>query len=313
MQARGFLDTRFIRQMITRGIPLGQFVQSPEDAVKQADLGFGFLYYALARILKPRLVVVVGSYRGFSVICLALGLVHNGKGRLHFVDAAIVDDFWTDPGHARRHFQSFGVASRVSLQQMTTQRWLQKASKQHRGRPFIDLLLLDGDHTFGGVSFDFRRLGRLVKDGGYICLHDSFVGGFGLTEWEVADFLSTLGADLFEVLTFEVAQGLTVIKKLPRTMTVRAGLRDRRRLRKALARLGRAKNGNRPATLVGLQRTLREVLTETVHLDRILEIRRRFLAKSNSDLRRRNKTLRLENRMLQQMARPRKRRAPSAP
>src|SRR3990170_1612357 len=106
---------------------------------------------------------------------------------------------------------------------MTSQSWLKKIRTSYARRPFIDLLLLDGDHSFRRVALDYRRLGRLVKDGGYICLHDSFVGGFGLTEWEVADFLSTLGADLFEVLTFEVAQGLTVIKKLPRTMTVRAG------------------------------------------------------------------------------------------
>lgn len=294
-----------IRRLITRAVPMGQFLQSPRSAAKQGDLGFGFLYYALVRILKPTRVVVVGSYRGFSVVCLALGLMHNRKGRLHFVDAGLVDDFWKDQDRVRKHFQSFGVASRVTMHQMTSQRWLKKIRTSSARRPFIDLLLLDGDHTFGRVAFDYRRLGRLVKDGGYVCFHDSFVGGFGLTEWEVADFLSTIDVDLFEMVTLEVAQGLTIIKKLPRNRTARSRLRDRKRLSDLILQLQQTANGNRPTILKGVQKTLRGVLTDTVHLDRTLEIRRRFLAKSNNDLRRRNKALRLENRLLQRRARQR--------
>ena len=91
MPRQGLLNRQVIRSIITRGVPMGQFEQSRDIAIDQADLGFGFIYYALARVLKPEQVVVVGSYRGFSVVCTALGLIHNRKGRLHFIDAAVVD------------------------------------------------------------------------------------------------------------------------------------------------------------------------------------------------------------------------------
>ena len=301
---QGFLNARLIRKTIAQAIPMGQFEQSAERAIKQADLGFGFLYYALARVLKPEHVVVIGSYRGFSVICLALGLVHNRRGRLHFVDAAAVDDFWTDPARVRRHFRSFGVDSRVTLHQMTSKEWLAEARESGAGRPFIDLLLLDGDHSSAGVAFDYRKVGRLVKDGGYICLHDSFVGGFGKTEWEVADFLSTLDVDLFEALTLEIAQGLTIIKKLPRRLIPRARIAGRRKLQASLEQLKHAANANHRKGLLEIETLMLRTLRDTAHFDRTFEVRSRFLAKSNSDLRRRNHALRFENkRLLQQVGR----------
>ena len=309
MQRQGLLNRQVIRSIITRGVPMGQFEQSRDTAVDQADLGFGFIYYALARVLKPEQVVVVGSYRGFSVVCTALGLVHNRKGRLHFIDAAVVDDFWTDPARVNRHFRSFGVDSRVTLHQMTTRQWLGKERRARRGRSFIDLLLLDGDHTFSGAAFDYRTLGPLVKEGGYICMHDSFVGGFGKTEWEVADFLSTLDVDLFEAVTFEVAQGLTLIKKLPRRFVPGSRLAARQRLKTNLDQLTRATNGGGRASLREIQGGVRRILTDTVHLDRSLEVRSRFLAKSNSDLRKRNRAMRLElERLRQRAGEPRRRR-----
>jgi predicted O-methyltransferase YrrM len=301
MRDSGFLNRQTIRSIITRSYPMGQFEQPRDTAADQGDLGFGFIYYALSRVLKPDQVVVVGSYRGFSVVCTALGLVHNRKGRLHFVDAAVVDDFWTNPARARRHFRTLGVDSRVTLHQTTTQQWLARDRKAHAGQPFIDLLLLDGDHSFRGASFDYRKLGRLVRAGGYILLHDSFVGGVGKTEWAVADFLGTLDIDLFEALTFEVAQGLTIIKKLPGRFIPRSRTATRRRLQAHLAQVTRSQNGRRRAGLLDVQRELRRLLADSADLDRILEMRSRFLLKSNSDLRRRNRLLKIENQRLRSL------------
>lgn len=301
MPGDAILNRRLIRRIITRAYPMGQFEQSRETAADEADLGLGFIYYALSRILKPEQVVVVGSYRGFSVVCTALGLVHNRKGQLHFVDAAVVDDFWTDPARVRSHFRALGVDSRITLQQMTTEQWLARDRRARSGRPFIDLLLLDGDHSFRGTAHDYRRLGRLVRPGGYILLHDSFAGGVGKTDWAVADFLSTLDIDLFEALTFEVAQGLTIIKRLPSEFVPRSRTATRRRLQAHLADMTHARNGRRKAGQEDAQRELRRLLTQSADLDRILEIRSRFLLKSNRDLRRRNRLLKIENARLRNL------------
>jgi len=295
MPSDAILNRRLIRRIIAHAHPMGQFEQSRETAADEADLGLGFIYYALSRVLKPEQVVVVGSYRGFSVVCTALGLVHNRKGRLHFVDAAVVDDFWTDPARVRRHFRTLGVDSRITLHRMTTAQWLARDRKARAGHPFIDLLLLDGDHSFRGASFDYRQLGRLVRAGGYILLHDSFAGGVGKTDWAVADFLGTLDVDLFEALTFEIAQGLTIIKRLPSEFVPRSRIATRRRLQARLTEATHAQNGRRRSGLENAQRELRRLLTQSAHLDRILEMRSRFLLKSNRDLRRRNRLLKIEN------------------
>src|SRR5919106_2680852 len=79
---RGFsLTPELIERIFSEARPLGHH----EDR-GHLNLGFGFLYYALARTLRPRHVVVIGSGYGFSVACLALGLRDNRKGRLSFVD-----------------------------------------------------------------------------------------------------------------------------------------------------------------------------------------------------------------------------------
>jgi predicted O-methyltransferase YrrM len=39
------------------------------------------------------------------------------------------------------------------------------------GRP-LDVLFIDGDHSYEGVRSDFERYGRLVRSGGIVALHD---------------------------------------------------------------------------------------------------------------------------------------------
>jgi hypothetical protein len=67
-------------------------------------------------MLRPRHVVVIGSGFGFSVVCLALGLKDNGKGKLDFIDpsySVLTEGVfktvggtaqWSDPEKVRRHF-----------------------------------------------------------------------------------------------------------------------------------------------------------------------------------------------------------------
>src|SRR5262249_40290737 len=79
--ARFSLDTALLGEIFRHARPLGHH----EDRAT-LNLGFGWLYYGLVRMLRPRHIVVIGSGFGFSVICLALGLKDNGRGALSFVD-----------------------------------------------------------------------------------------------------------------------------------------------------------------------------------------------------------------------------------
>ncbi len=40
------------------------------------------------------------------------------------------------------------------------------------GTDYLDLLYIDGDHTYAGVKQDYEMYGPLVREGGYIVFHD---------------------------------------------------------------------------------------------------------------------------------------------
>ena len=75
------LTPELIQDIFQFAKPLGH-----NEIKDSLNLGFGFLYYAAVRALRPNHVLVVGSGFGFSVVCLALGLKDNAKGVLTFVD-----------------------------------------------------------------------------------------------------------------------------------------------------------------------------------------------------------------------------------
>ena len=55
------------------------------------DHGYGFLFYALARVLRPETCVELGVYRGFSLLATAAALRDNGRGSIEGLD--LFDDY----------------------------------------------------------------------------------------------------------------------------------------------------------------------------------------------------------------------------
>lgn len=176
------------------------------------NLGYGYIYYGLVRMARPEVVVCVGSYRGFAPVCLGLGLAHNRRGLCYFIDPGKVDDHWHDAKNLAALDRDFGLEGRVRHIAKTTR----QAMAEGIIREEIDLLVIDGDHSYRGVKFDFDRLGARVRPGGTILLHDSVSVGEGFTKWEVKEFLAAevKGKQCYEVLTLPFAAGLTLVRKL---------------------------------------------------------------------------------------------------
>jgi predicted O-methyltransferase YrrM len=288
VERQTLLNKELVTNMLRGLTPLGHHEGSVEEGTNRFDLGLGLIYYALTRVLKPRKVVVVGSLRGFSVVCIALALEDNDLGKIDFIDAAKVDGFWKDKQNVQRHFAKFGVLNRVAVNVMTTAAYL--AKKQH-SEPSVDLLFIDGDHTKEGVRFDHESLGRLVMPGGYIAFHDSYAAGVGFTEWEVADYLGSLQC-LYEILTLEVGQGLTILRKLPVDPSQHEiSLSESGELWHLAKTLVAEERGDRPDILRLASLTLRSLQHARV-CDRMCQSRLRFLTKANNDLRKELKKLR---------------------
>ena len=174
-------------------------------------LGLGHLYYALARLYRPNVVVCVGSHRGFAPVCFALGLAANRQGTCTLIDPGKVDRYWHDPSTVRRLNETFGLDGRLRHLRKTTQQVVADTSLPES----IDLLYIDGDHSYDGVKFDFEHLGQKVRPGGLILLHDATAVGQGFTPWEVKRFLEAevYGRPEYETFLLPFGAGLTMVRK----------------------------------------------------------------------------------------------------
>lgn len=221
--AHGFsLTPELVQDVLRRARPLGHY----EDTA-QLNLGFGFLYYGLARLLRPAHVVVIGSGFGFSVVCFALGLRDNGGGQLSFVDPSysVLSDGpfktvggtsqWDDPREVERRFASFGVGEHVRHFRMRSAEFFGRY-REH-ALPPIDLAFIDGSHAYDDVRQDFISSLKHAGANAYLLLHDTniyireMIRHAGVQRW-----LSTVRArkDLFELVDFPFSSGLAVVRAL---------------------------------------------------------------------------------------------------
>ena len=137
----------------------GEMGQHTDPAT--GNVGYGYIYYGLVRLVRPETVVCVGSYRGFAPVCLALALAHNRHGLCTFIDPGRVDDHWHDPGNLEALDRDFGLEGRLRHLRKTSQQVISEGEIAEE----IDLLVIDGDHSYQGVKFDFDRLGAKVVPG----------------------------------------------------------------------------------------------------------------------------------------------------
>ncbi len=220
-EGNGFsLNSGLLQEIFTYAKPFGHH----EDP-KNLNLGFGFLYYGLVRLLRPQHIVVIGSGYGFSVVCLALGLKDNGKGRLSFVDPSYSllkngpfrtiggVGFWDDPGKVVAHFRRFGVEHLVTHYKVRSDEFFPAYGDQ--GLPPIDLAFIDGSHSYKDVRYDFLRILERSRKNTYILLHDTniyireILHHAGVKKW-----LNTIRRqkELFELIDFPFSSGVAIVR-----------------------------------------------------------------------------------------------------
>lgn len=221
--AGGFsLTPELIGDIFRHARPLGHH----EDR-ESLNLGFGFLYYGLARTLRPEHVVVIGSGFGFSVVCLALALRDNGAGRLSFVDPSYSvlahgplatmggTAQWDDATRVEARFARFGVADVVTHHRMTSAEFFGRYDAVCGGE--IHLAFIDGNHSYANVRADFLGCLRRMRRNGYLLLHDTniyireLVRHAGVKTWlrRVARH-----KDAFEAVDFPFSSGVALVRVL---------------------------------------------------------------------------------------------------
>src|SRR6185369_17797111 len=112
----------FARSALADAAPMSQNT-APDD------IGFGWLYYGLARNLRPKYMGAIGSARGFMPLCLGRAAKDTGFGHVVFIDPSYSgtvhpgwggQNWWSDAGSVARWFARFGLAGWISHLKMTS-------------------------------------------------------------------------------------------------------------------------------------------------------------------------------------------------
>jgi hypothetical protein len=161
------------------------------------------------------------------VVCLALGLNDNGRGRLSFVDPSYSmlkqgpmqtvggTSQWSDPDKVRAHFRRFGIERLVTHFRLTSEEFF--ADYGARGLPEIDLAFIDGNHSWSAVRHDFLAVLQHCHRNSYLLLHDTniyvreLVRHAGVKRWLKA---VARRKEHFEVLDFPFASGVALVRVL---------------------------------------------------------------------------------------------------
>jgi predicted O-methyltransferase YrrM len=184
------------------------------------NLGLGWIYYGLARVIRPKAAVVIGSYRGFVPLVLGRALADNGDGgQVTFIDPSLVDDFWKDAAAVRRHFERFGVTN--VLHHLSTTQDFVRSEHFHSLEP-LGLVFIDGYHSEEQVRFDYEAFADRLTPDGVVLLHDSArcevsrMYGPGRTyERRVKAFVDRLKRDpQLQVFDLPFDQGVTMVRRL---------------------------------------------------------------------------------------------------
>jgi len=166
----------------------------------------GVLMQLLTRALGVRRAVEIGTFTGFSALCIARGLPDDGS--LVCLDRS---EEWT--AIARRYWQRAGVADRIDLR-------LGEALENLRALPadpVLDLAFVDADKT-GYPAYVDELYPRLRRDG-VVLLDNTLRGGRVLDprtddDRAVVALNATLAADpRWETVLLPLADGLTVLRK----------------------------------------------------------------------------------------------------
>jgi caffeoyl-CoA O-methyltransferase len=168
----------------------------------------GALLTILAKLVGARSAVEVGTFTGYSSLCIARGLADGG----HLLCCDVSEE-WT--AIARRHWERAGVADRIELRIAPALETLQALPSDET----IDLAFIDADKP-GYISY-YEALVPRMRPGGLV-LVDNVLWGGSVVDPSVTDENTEairacndhIAADSrVDVVMLPVSDGLTLARK----------------------------------------------------------------------------------------------------
>ena len=165
--------------------------------------------YDIVAAVRPQLLVELGTQHGTSFFCFCQSMAENNiDGLCYAVDAWAGDEhtgeydntiFETVQQHARKNHASISYLMRM----------LFNDALNHFSDESIDLVHIDGLHTYEAVSEDFHNWYPKVKPGGVILFHDIQARMMDFGAWKFWEEI----APQYNSFTFKQGFGLGVLRK----------------------------------------------------------------------------------------------------
>ena len=166
----------------------------------------GAFMQLLTRLVGARRAIEIGTFTGFSALCIARGLPDDG--RLLCLD---VSAEWT--AVARRYWDRAGVGERVELRPGPALDSLRALPAE----PAFDLAFVDADKT--GYAAYVEELHPRLRPNGVVLLDNTLRGGHVLEprtddDRAIAELNAALAADpRWETVLLPLSDGLTMLRK----------------------------------------------------------------------------------------------------
>lgn len=192
------------------------FIPCYHDKVAwQSGLGdCKYVLYSIVKYLRPETVVEIGSARGLSTCTMSLACRQNACGKLFAIDPHD-KNAWAEGDGSSLAF----LKERLLDYELTD--WCEiicstSCEASSNWSRHIDVLFIDGDHTYDGVRRDFEMFKDWLTDQAIVIFHD--------TLWEyhrdnesyredagVSQYLEELQKEGYESVTFAMLPGLTLL------------------------------------------------------------------------------------------------------
>jgi predicted O-methyltransferase YrrM len=168
------LDDRLQQYLLAHGVretPLLARLREETSHLEQARMQIspeqGQLMTLLVELLGARRALEVGTFTGYSALCVAAALPPDGR-----LIACDVSEEWT--AIARRYWAEAGLADRIELRLGPAAETLQ-ALLAESGADSFDFAFVDADKT--GYLGYYERLLQLVRPGGLIAFDNTLWSG----------------------------------------------------------------------------------------------------------------------------------------
>jgi caffeoyl-CoA O-methyltransferase len=180
----------------------------PDASGMQITADEGALLTMLGRLTGARYAVEVGTFTGYSSICIARGLAEGGR-----LLACDVSGEWT--AVAQRYWADAGVADRIELRLAPAAETLAALPEEAT----VDLAFVDADKE--SYPTYYEELVRRLRPGGVLVLDNVLLGGRVFDEAERGERVTAMRAvndravadDRVDAVMLPLRDGVTVVRR----------------------------------------------------------------------------------------------------